>query len=87
VKWYKKNKSKDLEVVLVSYDQSEKAMLKYLSSKKVNFPAMSFKDKGLKDVQQHAGKFIPEFALIGKDGKALLKNTTLAAIEKKLKEK
>ncbi len=87
VKWYKKNKRQDLEVILVSYDDTKEAMLNYLSKKKVNFPAMSFENKGLKEILQHAERFIPEFALIGKDGKAILKNVDFAAIEKKLKEK
>ncbi len=90
MKWYEKNKNDDLEVVLISFDDNEKAMLKYLAGKKVNFPSLSFKDKALKAATQHADAYIPSFALIGEDGKAIIKSSdkgTLEKIEKALKAK
>ena len=84
VKWYAKNKSDKFELVLVNFDRSEKDMLKYLKSKKVNFPAMNFKDRGMKSVQSHATKFIPCISLVGEDGKTIKKDISIPELEKKL---
>jgi len=85
VKWYEKNKGKNIEVVMVSYDRTEAAMKKYMKGKKVQFPAMAFKHKGLESVQSYSGKFLPCMTLVDESGKAVLKDTSLAEVEKKLK--
>jgi hypothetical protein len=69
-------------MVLVSADNTEPEMLKYLKSKKVSFPAMSFKTRESKLVAQHGDQLIPSFALIGEDGKAIIKSSDDGTFEK-----
>jgi hypothetical protein len=82
VKWYTKNKNKNFEMVLVSADNTEPAMLKYLKGKKVNFPSMSFKNRESKLVAQHGDNLIPSFALVGEDGKAIIKSSDDGTFDK-----
>ena len=73
VKWYKDNKNDSFELIAVTYDRKEKAFLNYLSKKKVNFPSLQFQHKGLEEVQKHASKYIPSFAMINQSGKVVVK--------------
>ena len=70
VKWYKKNKSDDFELILVSFDRNQKAMLNYLKKKSVNFPALEMKSSKIASALK-GGRYIPHLTMIDENGKKI----------------
>ena len=86
VEWYKKNKADKFELIMVTGDRSEKAMLKYMKGKKINFPALSFKDT--KIGHDLGFKAYPWLTLVDEKGEKVVSGVAfklLKEIESKLK--
>jgi uncharacterized protein YvpB len=87
VKWYKKNKAENFELIMVTGDKSQAAMLKYMSSKKVKFPAFNFKDAKIGKALGFKG--YPWVIMVDEKGKQVINAVAfnaLAKVEKILKK-
>ena len=81
MKWYPKVDKVGFELVMVSFDDNEKAMLKYMKKKKVNFPALKFSETKLS--KKYESEYIPHMVLIDESGKVV--STKLDEIKKLIK--
>ena len=71
------------EVILVTSDRSENAMLGYMKSKKMPWPAIDFgKESKIDVVKKNSPRGIPYIAVLDKDGKAVIKDNAFAALPK-----
>ena len=82
VDFYKKNKNDNFEVVLVSSDRDEKAMLAYMKKAGMPFPALNFNDRRLDDIKKLAGRGIPWMAMVDAEGNAVVKEVAWGAFPK-----
>lgn len=73
VQWYNKfqPKHKDFQLVFVSSDKDEAAMLKYMTETKMPWPAVGFGEKKQTAVSQFAAGGIPYLVLLDEAGKNL----------------
>ena len=74
VQFYNDNKDADFELVFVSSDKSSKAMMSYMKSKKMSFPALDFKQARNKKIRSFSGKGIPFLAMVDAEGKAVVRD-------------
>jgi nucleoredoxin len=72
VRWYKKNKNENFELVLITSDSNEDAMEDYAKSKKMPWPQLEFKEaKDFKKRFNHGVRGIPSLIVCELDGKNL----------------
>jgi nucleoredoxin len=73
VKWYNgfQPKHKDFQLVFVSSDKDEAAMLGYMTEMKMPWPALKFGEKKETAVTKYAASGIPYLVLIDENGKDL----------------
>ena len=86
VKWYEKNKADNFELIMVTGDRSEKAMLGYMKKKKIKFPALKFKD--VKFGKSLGFKGYPWLIMVDEKGKQVVNGVAfkeLKNVEKQLK--
>ena len=77
-------KDRKFEIVLFDYDDTEKAMLKYLTKMKIDFPAVKLdKAKGLSYAKLGDTGFIPNMVMVTPDGKMV--SNDQAEVMKKIK--
>jgi len=72
VKWYKKNKNENFELVLITSDSNKDAMEDYAKSKRMPWPQLEFKEaKDFKKHFNHGVRGIPSLIVCELDGKNL----------------
>ncbi len=72
VKFYNsKHKKGNFELIFVSGDRDEKAMLGYMKKYKMNFPAVRFNKVKASGIQKYSGSGIPCLVLFDKSGKVV----------------
>jgi nucleoredoxin len=73
VDFYKQFKAKhpNFELIFVSQDQDEAAMLAYMKTDRMTWPAVRFDDIERVKANEYAGEGIPDLVLVDADGKVL----------------
>lgn len=74
VSFYRKMKKKhpEFEMIFVSSDKSEKAMVEYMRDTRMKWPALAFdKKRSAKDLTKYSGRGIPCLVFLNANGKVL----------------
>ena len=75
----------NVEYILMNYDDSQKAMDKYMVKSKINFPALKHSETKTNALATfHKTEFLPTVVLASAEGKVI--STDLATVLTKLKE-
>ncbi len=62
----------DFETVFVSFDRSEKAMLRYMREAEMPWPGLRYKERGGNVLARYAGRGIPALAVLNGKGQVIL---------------